>query len=106
METMFSNSETASTLSSLGERLRTARLTKGDSQSVFARRLGVSIPTLREMEQGAASVGIGAWVAALWTLSRLRELDGLLMPQESLFAQLERPRQVRQRAPRRTRTGA
>ncbi|MBI5786348.1 MAG: helix-turn-helix transcriptional regulator [Rhodocyclales bacterium] len=103
---MFSNSDTANSLSALGERLRTARLTKGDSQLVFARRLGVSIPTLREMEQGAPSVGIGAWAAALWALSRLREMDGLLMPQESLFAQLERPRQVRQRAPRRARTGA
>lgn len=103
---MFSNSETANALSSLGERLRATRLAKGDSQSVFAGRLGVSIPTLREMEQGAPSVGIGAWVAALWVLSRLRELDALLMPQESLFAQLERPRQLRQRAPRRTRTDA
>jgi len=100
MESMFSNSEISGSLHLLGARLRAARLGKGDTQSTFARRLGVSIPTLRDMEQGGASVGIGTWVAALWLLSRLRELDGLLASQESLFAQLERPR-ARQRAPRR-----
>jgi transcriptional regulator with XRE-family HTH domain len=98
---MFSNTDTAHSLRSLGDRLRAARLSKGDAQAVFADRLGVSIPTLRDMERGSPRVAIGTWVAALWLLSRLRELDDLLAPQESLFTQLERPDRGRKRAPRR-----
>lgn len=103
---MFSNTDTEQSLRSLGERLRSARLSKGDSQAVFAGRLGVSIPTLREMERGAPTIAVGTWTAALWMLSRLSDLDGILQPQESLFAQLEQNRPGRQRARRRPRNSA
>jgi transcriptional regulator with XRE-family HTH domain len=106
MQTMFSNDNIDQSLHLLGQRLRTARLAKGDSQAAFSARLGVSIPTLRDMEQGSPTVSVGAWAAALWLLSRLRDLDSLLEQRESLFAQLERPRRVRQRAPQRPRKSA
>lgn len=106
METMFSSDDIDQSLRLLGQRLRSARLDKGDSQAVFSARLGVSTPTLRDMEQGSPSVSVGAWAAALWALSRLSDLDSLLEQRESLFAQLERPRRVRQRAPQRPRKRA
>ncbi len=103
---MFSNRETTDALVSLGERLRQARIAKGDSQTVFARRLGISVPTLRDLEQGNPRVSAGIWVAALWALSRLTELDNLLLPQESLFEQFARRPAARQRAPRRSKASA
>lgn len=106
MKTMFSNDSIDQSLRLLGQRLRAARLAKGDSQAAFSVRLGISVPTLRDMEQGSPTVSVGTWGAALWVLSRLRDLDGLLEERESLFAQLERPRRVRQRAPQRPRKSA
>lgn len=97
---MFSNTETTTTLVSLGTRLKDARLTKGDSQALFAKRIGVSVPTLRDMEQGSATVAVGAWAAALWMLSRLADIDRVLEVKESLFDQIARQPKPRQRAPR------
>lgn len=103
---MFSNNKISDALLALGERLREARIAKGDSQVVFARRIGVSVPTLRDLEQGNPRVSVGAWGAALWAISRLADLDMVLRPQESLFEQLSRQPAKRQRAPRRTRVPA
>lgn len=103
---MFSNNETSDALLALGTRLRQARIAKGDSQAVFARRIGISVPTLRDLEQGNPRVSLGIYVAALWALSRLQELDLLLIPQESLFEQFARRPAERQRAPRRAKTKA
>lgn len=103
---MFSNTEILDSLLALGNRLRQARITKGDSQSVFARRIGVSVPTLRDLEQGNPRVSVGVWGAALWTLSRLPDLDTVLQPQESLFEQFARQPAARQRAPRRPKSEA
>jgi transcriptional regulator with XRE-family HTH domain len=89
-------------LKNLGQRLKTARLARNDSQKEFAWRIGVSIPTLQNMEQGKPTVAIGTWVNALNVLDRLDDLDRLLAPEESLFAQHERIQQLsgRQRARR------
>jgi transcriptional regulator with XRE-family HTH domain len=95
---MFSNEDTALTLATFGERLRVARIDKGDSQALFARRLGVSVPTLHAMETGAPSVAIGTWIAALWMLSRLADADHILAVNESLFERAARQRRPRRRA--------
>ena len=101
VESMFSNNEITDALQALGSRLRQARIAKGDSQAVFAQRIGVSVPTLRDLEQGNPRVSVGAWGAALWVLSRLPDMELLLQPQESLFEQIVRQSATRQRAPRR-----
>lgn len=100
---MFSNNETFDALLALGNRLRQARIAKGDSQSLFARRIGVSVPTLRDLEQGNPRVSIGIWLAALWALSHLQDMDAVLQPRESLFEQFARRPAERKRAPRRPR---
>ena len=100
---MFSNDDTTRALELIGIRLRDARVAKGDSQELFAKRLSVSIPTLREMERGSPAVAIGTWFAALWMLSRLDEIDTVLVTRESMFDQIKRDANVRRRAPRRGR---
>lgn len=89
-------------LKNLGQRLKTARLTRNDSQKEFAWRIGISIPTLQHMEQGKPTVAIGTWIKALNVLDRLDDMDRLLAPEESLFAQHERIKKLagRQRARR------
>jgi transcriptional regulator with XRE-family HTH domain len=100
MQTMVSdNIHTA--LAQLGARLRAQRLLRNEPQARFAARLGVSVPTLRRLEQGDASAQVGHWLAALEVLGRLHEADAWLAPQTSLFAAAEAAPLQRQRARRR-----
>ncbi len=83
--------------------LRECRLVRNEHQERFAARLGISIPTLRKMENGDPSVSIGLWAETLWILERLADLDGILQEEASLFDQMEiRSKPKRQRASKRT----
>ena len=100
MQTMVSdNIHTA--LEQLGARLRAERLLRNEPQARFAARLGVSVPTLRRLEQGDASAQVGHWLAALEVLGRLHEAGTWLAPHTSLFAAAEAAPLQRQRARRR-----
>jgi CBS-domain-containing membrane protein len=80
-------------LSELGIRLKTLRLARNDTMTVFAQRA---------MEHGTATVQIGAWVKALWVLDHLDDLNGVLAQKASLLEQARAPRtRSRQRASRR-----
>jgi hypothetical protein len=68
-------------LKRLGENLAIARVRRKESQRLWAKRLGVSIPTLIRMEQGEASVGIGIYATALWMIGRVQALPELADPQ-------------------------
>jgi len=59
----------AQALRALGENLAIARTRRRESQRVWAKRLGVSIPTLIRMERGDPGVGAGIYVTALWLRS-------------------------------------
>jgi len=89
------------TLEQLGARLRAERLLRNEPQARFAARLGVSVPTLRRLEQGDASAQVGHWLAALEVLGRLHEADTWLAPHTSLFAAAKAAPLQRQRARRR-----
>jgi transcriptional regulator with XRE-family HTH domain len=102
MQNMFSENITT-LLRQLGDRLRAERLARNESQTRFAARIGVSVPTLRRMEQGDTSAQIGHWFTVLTLLGRVADAEALLAPRYSLFdaaAQAEKP--TRQRARRRT----
>lgn len=75
----------------LGARLRAERLARNEPQARFAARLGVSVPTLRRMEQGDATAQIGSWLTALDLLGRAADFDALLAPRTSLFEQAAAP---------------
>jgi DNA-binding XRE family transcriptional regulator len=67
-------------LKTLGENLAIARVRRGESQRAWAKRLGVSIPTLIRMERGDAGVGAGIYVTSLWLIGRSSALADLAAP--------------------------
>ena len=70
----------AQALKALGENLAIARTRRRESQRVWAKRLGVSIPTLIRMERGDPGVGAGIYVTALWLIGRSGALAELAAP--------------------------
>ncbi|MDO9226033.1 MAG: helix-turn-helix transcriptional regulator [Pseudomonadota bacterium] len=99
MHLMFSDN-VHTQLTRMGVRLRAERLARNEPQARFAARLGISIPTLRRLEQGDASAQIGHWLAALEVLGRLPEAEALLAPRYSLFDAAAETPKTRQRARR------
>jgi transcriptional regulator with XRE-family HTH domain len=98
---MISVEDVRHALAALGARLRAARLGRNEPMAVFAERIGVSVPTLRDMERGSATVQIGFWLHALWALDRIDEVSALLAEQESLIERAKRARSpARRRASR------
>ena len=88
-------------IESLGARLKEERLRKNDTQKMFAARIGVSVPTLKKMEDGNLSVQIGSWVTALRMLDRESDLDLLLASPQDIFEKFNQEQMPkRQRASR------
>ena len=86
-------------LRKLGENLAIARVRRRETQRAWARRLGVSIPTLIRLERGDPGVGLGIVATALWMLGRVQALPELADPEKDRGA-LER--EVREAVKRRT----
>ena len=70
----------ATALRGLGENLAIARGRRRESQRTWAKRLGVSIPTLIRMERGDPGVGAGIYVTVLWLIGRSNALADLAAP--------------------------
>ena len=70
----------AQALRALGENLAIARVRRRESQRDWAKRLGVSVPTLIRLERGDPGVGAGIYVTALWLIGRVSALPGLAAP--------------------------
>lgn len=69
-------------LKQLGEDLAVARVRRHESQRVWSRRLGVSVPTLIRLEQGDPGVSMGIYATALWLINRTPALAQLADPQQ------------------------
>ena len=67
-------------LRALGENLAIARVRRQESQRLWAKRLGISIPTLIRMEQGHPEVGMGTYATALWMMGRIQALPEVADP--------------------------
>lgn len=88
-------------LKRLGEDLAIARVRRKEPQRLWAKRLGVSIPTLIRMEKGDARVAIGIYATALWMMGRLDALASLADPQHDRGAlELDVREAVKRRAVR------
>lgn len=72
---------TSAALEKLGADLAVARLRRKESLKTWARRIGVSIPTVQRLEAGDPSVGIGIVATALWLIQRDGELAKLAAPE-------------------------
>lgn len=66
----------------LGTRIGAARLRRRLSQTEMAERMGVSCLTLRSLEQGDLSVGLGVLVRALGVLGLEDDLERLAAEDE------------------------
>jgi len=67
-------------LGKLGADLAVARLRRKESLASWATRMGVSVPTLMNMEAGEPSVSIGIYLTALWMIGREAALGELAAP--------------------------
>lgn len=70
----------AQALRALGENLAIARTRRRESQRAWAKRLGVSVPTLIRMERGDPGVGAGIYATALWLMGTVAGLPELAAP--------------------------
>lgn len=71
---MITIKEVTFTLAEIGERIRELRIARGESQELFASRIGVSRPTVKAIEKGEPTVQVGHWMAACWALNRLGDM--------------------------------
>jgi hypothetical protein len=73
---------TLAALAQLGADLAVARLRRKESLKTWAKRLGVSVPTLLRLEAGEPSVSLGVLATALWLIGRDGALGALATPRE------------------------
>jgi len=73
---------TLAALAQLGADLAVARLRRKESLNTWAKRLGVSVPTLLRLEAGEPSVSLGVLATALWMIGRDAALGVLATPKE------------------------
>jgi hypothetical protein len=64
----------SSALRGLGENLAIARVRRKEPQRAWAKRLGISVPTLIRMEHGDPGVGMGIYATALWLVGRVQAI--------------------------------
>src|SRR4029078_3429779 len=67
-------------LRALGENLAIARTRRRESQVAWAKRLGVSKPTLIRMERGDPGAGAGIYATRLWLMGRVGGLPERAAP--------------------------
>lgn len=73
---------TVAALEQLGIDLAVARLRRKESLKTWAKRMGVSVPTLIRLEAGEPSVSLGVLATALWLIGRDAALATLATPKE------------------------
>lgn len=73
---------TVAALTQLGADLAVARLRRKESLKTWAKRIGVSVPTLLRLEAGEPSVSLGVLATALWLIGRDATLANLATPKE------------------------
>jgi transcriptional regulator with XRE-family HTH domain len=70
----------SSALRDLGENLAIARVRRKEPQRAWAKRLGISVPTLIRMEQGDPGVSMGIYATALWLVGRVEAIKSAADP--------------------------
>ncbi|MBC7993269.1 MAG: XRE family transcriptional regulator [Rhizobacter sp.] len=73
---------TVAALQQLGADLAVARLRRKESLKTWAKRVGVSVPTLLRLEAGEPGVSLGVLATALWLVGRDGALATLATPRE------------------------
>ena len=73
---------TVAALEQLGADLAVARLRRKESLKTWAKRMGISVPTLLRLEAGEPSVSLGVFATALWLIGWDAKLATLATPKE------------------------
>ncbi|HTY50416.1 MAG TPA: hypothetical protein VMB48_12075 [Steroidobacteraceae bacterium] len=73
---------TLAALEQLGADLAVARLRRRESLKTWAKRIGVTVPTLLRLEAGTPGVSLGVLATALWLIGRDGALATLATPKE------------------------
>jgi transcriptional regulator with XRE-family HTH domain len=68
----------------LGFHIRTARQRRRLRQVELARRAGITVQTLRRVENGSLGTGIGAYLAALWAMGLDSALADVASPESDI----------------------
>lgn len=92
----------------LAHNIVVARKRRGETQAQWARKLGVSQPTMARIERGDPAVAMASYVMCIWLINQAEGLADLISPLQD-HAALEREIGKlggRKSAPARTRAGA
>ena len=73
-------------LAKLGADLAVARLRRRESLASWAKRMGVTVPTLMNMEAGEPSVSIGIYLTALYLIGKDLTIGDLAAPESDTGA--------------------
>lgn len=73
----------------LAQNIAIARKRRGETQGQWARKLGVSQPTMARIERGDPSVAMASYVMCMWLINQADGLADLIAPQSD-HAALER----------------
>lgn len=73
----------------LAQNIVTARKRRHETQAQWARKLGVSQPTMARIERGDPSVAMASYVMCMWLINQASGLADLIAPQND-HASLER----------------
>jgi transcriptional regulator with XRE-family HTH domain len=86
-------------LAALGQRLRAARLRRKLTQAMLAERVGVTVPTIRKLESGNASISMSVMLRALMVLGLAQDIDRIaaedVLGRELQDSELKNPRHPR-----------
>ena len=85
----------------LGQHIAIARKRRGETQAEWARRLGVSQPTMARIERGDPSVAMASYVMCMWLVNPAVAVADLVAPQHdsaALEREVSRVRKPRLRA--------
>lgn len=83
----------------LAQNIALARKRRGETQAQWAKKLGVSQPTMARIERGDPSVAMASYVMCLWLINQAEGLADLIAPLhdhaalEREVAKLRAPRQ-------------
>lgn len=70
----------------LGQHIAIARKRRRESQAQWAKRLGVSQPTMARIERGDPAVSMAFYVMAMWLINQAEGLADLIAPQHDVAA--------------------
>ena len=68
----------------LGLNIKTARKRRRLRQVELARKAGITVQTLRRVENGSLGTGIGAYIATLWAMGLDSALADLASPESDI----------------------